>query len=243
MSSVFLTGEWKKLVMINFIIDPERLDRYLPAGTRINYFEGKCYLTLVAFTFNNIQFKRMLSLYPQVYEVNLRFYVIPEDGSQEDRGVVFIKEIVGQPLLALGANLIYREHYSVLSVHHHHLLYGKEQSIQYEWKTGQWNWIRMLVTQEANNIEEGSEAHFITQQPYGYTKASENKTLAYSVSHSAWKIFKLRSYSFNIQYGESFGEDFAFLQNENPASFQIADGSSVSIQARRKFELKTNGKY
>ena len=48
----FLTAEWKNLVMLNYAVDGSLLERFVPAGTQLDSFEGSTYLSLVGFEFN-----------------------------------------------------------------------------------------------------------------------------------------------------------------------------------------------
>ena len=47
----FLTAEWRKLIMANYLVEPELLKPYLPAGTELDYWNGKLHLSLVGFMF------------------------------------------------------------------------------------------------------------------------------------------------------------------------------------------------
>src|SRR5690606_34983243 len=49
----FLTADWKHLILINYEVNPELLKPYLPTGTEIDLFDGKCYVSLVGFLFHN----------------------------------------------------------------------------------------------------------------------------------------------------------------------------------------------
>jgi uncharacterized protein YqjF (DUF2071 family) len=48
---VFLSAEWRDLVMLNYAVDPKLLTGYAPRGTLLDSFEGKTYLSLVGFRF------------------------------------------------------------------------------------------------------------------------------------------------------------------------------------------------
>ncbi|MGB1316093.1 MAG: DUF2071 domain-containing protein, partial [Chitinophagales bacterium] len=53
MKNTFLTAEWKNLIMINYEIDPSLLLSFLPSATELDSFDGKYYVSLVAFMFKN----------------------------------------------------------------------------------------------------------------------------------------------------------------------------------------------
>lgn len=48
----FLTAQWKHLLMLNYAVDPELLEPYVPAGTELDTFAGKTYVSLIGFEFN-----------------------------------------------------------------------------------------------------------------------------------------------------------------------------------------------
>ncbi len=45
--SVFLKAEWKKLAIANYAVDPSLLKPYIPAHTSLDYWDNKCYISLV----------------------------------------------------------------------------------------------------------------------------------------------------------------------------------------------------
>jgi uncharacterized protein YqjF (DUF2071 family) len=49
----FLTAEWRKLAVVNYVIEPAKLKEFLPYKTELNLFEGKCLVSLVGFMFLN----------------------------------------------------------------------------------------------------------------------------------------------------------------------------------------------
>src|SRR5215469_8653670 len=94
---VFLTAEWRNLVLFNYAVDPGLLGKLAPPGTVIDSFEGKTYVSLVAFEFNSTRLRGVrVPLHQAFEEVNLRFYVRRED----KRGVVFIRELVPKRAVA-----------------------------------------------------------------------------------------------------------------------------------------------
>ena len=115
----FLKAEWNNLALINYEIDADILKDYLPIGTEIDYWNGKCYISLVGFMFENVKILGLkIPFHTRFEEVNLRFYVKRFENNEWKRGVVFIKEIVPKPALTLVANTIYKEHYETLPMFH-----------------------------------------------------------------------------------------------------------------------------
>jgi uncharacterized protein YqjF (DUF2071 family) len=72
----FLNAEWRWLAMLNYEIDPALVQPYLPAGTEIDFFEGKTYVSLVGFMFLGTKVIGIpVPFHRNFEEVNLRFYV------------------------------------------------------------------------------------------------------------------------------------------------------------------------
>ncbi|MGF1636691.1 MAG: DUF2071 domain-containing protein, partial [Cyclobacteriaceae bacterium] len=49
----FLKAEWRNLAIANYIIDKSVLDKYIPFGTELDLWKGKCFVSLVGFMFKN----------------------------------------------------------------------------------------------------------------------------------------------------------------------------------------------
>lgn len=43
----FLKAEWKNLALFNYEVNREVLKKYVPAGTEIDLWNNKCYVSLV----------------------------------------------------------------------------------------------------------------------------------------------------------------------------------------------------
>ena len=118
--ATFLTAQWKKLAIVNYTVDPELLYPFLPAKTEIDIYDGKCFLSLVGFLFQNTKVLGIKVPYHINFEeVNLRFYVkhtLPD--GEEKRGVVFIKEVVPKKTITWMANKMFHEKYETMLMKH-----------------------------------------------------------------------------------------------------------------------------
>ncbi|MCU1289737.1 MAG: hypothetical protein JWN60_1966, partial [Acidobacteria bacterium] len=62
--------------MANYEISPELLKEFVPNGTELDFHEGKCYVSLVAFMFQDTRVLGVpVPFHINFEEVNLRFYV------------------------------------------------------------------------------------------------------------------------------------------------------------------------
>lgn len=74
----FLSAVWCDLLLANYEVDSHVLQRFVPAGTSLDNFEGRHYVSLVAFRFEKTSVLGLPALFHRRFEeVNLRFYVKP----------------------------------------------------------------------------------------------------------------------------------------------------------------------
>ena len=125
----FLTAEWRKLVMLNYLVEPELLQPFVPYGTELDYWNGKLHVSLVGFMFLNTKVLGIpIPFHRNFEEMNLRFYVRYKHGEDWRRGVVFIKEIVPKFMISIVANTIYGEHYETPPMDH--LIEKREEKLK-----------------------------------------------------------------------------------------------------------------
>ena len=90
---VFLTAEWRNLAMLNYEVDAGLLLPFVPAGTELDDWNGKVFVSMVGFRFLKTKlFGLTIPFHSNFDEVNLRFYVRRREGDEVRRGVVFIEE-------------------------------------------------------------------------------------------------------------------------------------------------------
>ena len=112
MNPVFLTAEWRDLVMLNYAVDPAILVPHVPNGTELDTWEGTTFTSLVAFSFLSTRVKSLpIPFHRDFEEINLRFYVRAKGPEGWRRGVVFVKEVVPRLAIASVARWLYNENY------------------------------------------------------------------------------------------------------------------------------------
>ncbi|MEM7575643.1 MAG: DUF2071 domain-containing protein [Bacteroidota bacterium] len=232
----FLQAEWRKLILVNYEIDPRVLQPLLPAKTELDVWQGRCYVSVVGFMFLRT---RLLGIkipwHVNFPEVNLRFYVRHHDGQQWKRGVVFIQEIVPKVAISFVANTLYREHYVTRKMGYNWSPTASGQRVSYSWKkSGYWQEISVEAAQLAQAIEEGSEVEFITEHYWGYSQQGREKTIEYEVTHPRWEHYPVKSYNLKVDFSKNYGADFAFLDDAQPRSVMLAEGSPITVEHRRK---------
>ncbi len=228
----FLTAEWRKLAIINYEINPSILSKYVPFGTELDLWQGKCYVSLIGFMFVNTRLLGIkIPFHTNFEEVNLRFYVKHFEGKEWKRGVVFIKEIVPKSAITFIANTIYQENYETMPMKHDWVFENDKIEVKYEWKKSQkWYLLKVTANKELLVIEPNSEAEFITEHYWGYAKNTETNTNEYGVRHPRWEQYKVLDYEVNVDFETIYGSEFSFLNEQTPISVILAEGSAISIE-------------
>ena len=228
----FLKAEWRKLAIINYEIDPKILEKYLPKGTELDFYQGKCYVSVVGFMFLNTKLLGLpIPFHRNFEEVNLRFYVKKKEENHWKRGVVFIKEIVPKPALSFVANSVYKENYITRPMKNKMHQKDQELLIKYSWKDKTWNSIEITAENQPLKMETNSEFEFITEHYYGFTK-KENKTSEYEVCHPKWEYYVVKNHQLEIDFQKVYGNDFECLNHQKPISVMLAEGSGIEVKTK-----------
>jgi len=240
MTKTFLTAEWRKLIMAQYVVSPQTLFPFLPRGVELDLFEGRCYVSLVGFLFDRVRVRGIaIPFHTKFEEINLRFYVrrIEADGSRR-RGVVFIREFVPRFAIAYVAKRFYDEPYLTLPTRHHIASSNQSLAVDYEWKHGdRWHRLNVVTSSSAQPIVAGSEEEFLTEHYWGYTKRSDGSTSEYEVRHPRWQTYAARQAEVKADFGTLYGDGFASLTETQPISVLLAEGSAVSVQDGRRLTL------
>ncbi|MGD0404886.1 MAG: DUF2071 domain-containing protein [Candidatus Acidiferrales bacterium] len=230
--SVFLSAEWRDLVMLSYEVSPRLLQPYVPRGTELDSFQGKTFVSLVGFRFLNTKLFGILPIpfHTDFDEVNLRFYVRRCEARADKRGVVFIREIVPRRAIALVARLAYRENYVALPMKHKLAMNGPTVAADYQWKlNGQWCRLRAQAAQPSIQPAEGSLEQFITEHYWGYAAQPGGGCKEYQVVHVPWQVWTAADAGFEGDCEALYSADFSRILNCQPDSAFIADGSRVRV--------------
>lgn len=232
----FLTAEWRKLAMANFEVDPDILLPFVPAKTELDFWNNTCYVSLVGFMFLNTKLKGIkIPFHVNFEEVNLRFYVKYNDQGNWKRGVVFIKEIVPKPAITFVANTLYREKYVTMKMAHYWQEKENNIEVSYQWKCkNKWQQLAVTADKIPRDLSPGSEAEFITEHYWGYSKPNSSTSFEYEVAHPRWQVYDVQSFTLDVDFGMVYGDIFSFLNQATPQSVLLAEGSEIAVKDKRK---------
>ncbi len=240
MQNIYLSAAWRRLLMLNYRVDPAILQTHVPAGTELDIWNGTCYVSVVGFMFMNTRIKGIrVPGHVNFEEINLRFYVRRNDPATGwKRGVVFIREIVPRPAIAWVANTIYREHYDWRPMAHRWQDTADEIEVLYAWREkGAWQSFGVQADAETVPLKAGSEAEFITEHYWGYARRGDAQTIEYQVEHPSWRMHPIRNWHCEIDFEKAYGSAFAHLSKEEPASIFLAEGSDIVVRERNLLKI------
>jgi uncharacterized protein YqjF (DUF2071 family) len=149
--------------MLNYEVDPGLLEGFVPSGTILDSFDGRTYISLVAFQIRRTKLFGSLAVpfHTDFDEVNLRFYVRRKVDNEHRRGVVFIAKI---------ARLAYGENYVRSPMRHRVSRNGTTMNAQYEWRLKDaWCKVHATASVAPAPAEEGTLEQFIPEHYWGYS--------------------------------------------------------------------------
>jgi hypothetical protein len=229
---VFLTAEWRYLAMLNYEVDPGLLLPLVPAGTELDRWNGRVFVSLVGFRFLKTKvFGLAIPFHSNFDEVNLRFYVRRRVKDELRRGVVFIREIVPRRAIAFIARFLYNENYVALPMAHEITDAGNGGlAVAYRWKMrNNWSGISVKVEGEPQVPREGSHEQFITEHYWGCAAQPDGGCMEYRVTHPSWKVWNVPQPEFSGDVDKLYGKEFAAVLGGRPTSAFLAEGSAVTV--------------
>ena len=223
----FLTARWENLALLNYIVPPEVLTPHLPPGLVLDTRDGHAFASLVAFDFFDT---RVLGVpwpgFRNFPEVNLRFYV----RHGEERGVVFIRELVPRWLVAFIARTLYNEPYAATPMRNtcqetpDHLT----MTYRFDWQ-GRRQTLRVTGAKPLETPPADSPAHFFKEHRWGYGTTRRGQPVRYEVTHPVWQTYRATSFDLDLDWAHVYGPAWAFLQDAEPHSVVLAAGSPVAV--------------
>jgi uncharacterized protein YqjF (DUF2071 family) len=229
----FLTAQWKNLLFFNYAVSDATLAPYLPPHLELDRWEGKAYVSIVAFDFTNTRIRGMgvpnlpgLRDFP---ELNLRFYVRQGD----KRGVMFIREIVPNPLVAGLARVWYNEPYVAAKLtrtiglensgertERHTLVWqGSEQAVA------------VAVLNQPQIPSEDDFSAWVMNIPWGFGQRPGNRPIRFRVQHPPWRTLPVTGCEITLDFAALYGDRWNFLRDRAADSVIFAEGSPVTVYA------------
>lgn len=218
--------------MLNYEVDASLLLPFLPAGTELDRWREKLFVSIVGFRFLNTKMFGLLPIpmHSIFEEVNLRFYVRRQTGSEIRRGVVFIREMVPRRAIAFVARTLYNENYVAVPMAHEIRTVGDNLNVSYRWQNGiAWSGIKLETDGNPGLPGEDSLEQFITEHYWGYAAQPCGGCVEYRVEHPSWRVWQVRQSMFEGDAEKLCGDKIAAVLRGKPGSAFLAEGSAVRV--------------
>ncbi len=229
---VFLSAEWRKLLMLNFEVEPALVRPYLPNGVELDFFEGKTFVSVVGFMFMNTRLKGFpIPFHQNFEEINLRFYTRYKHEGEWKRGVGFVRELVPKSAISWVANAVYHEPYLAVKMAHKIVHTAEALNVRYSWLQGQQeHFMSAKAAPKSEPMQEGSLNEFIAEHYWGFGRHREEKVVIYQVEHPKWEVYPVQEWQMQINVGKVYGEQFVPTLQQKPVSVFVAEGSEIKVR-------------
>jgi uncharacterized protein len=227
----FLTARWSNIFLATYAAPEEPLRPHLPPGLEFDRRDGKCFVSLVAFDFLDT---RVLGVpWPgcrNFPEVNLRMYV--RHGDQ--RGVVFIRELVPVRLVAAMARFLYNEPY--LATPMQSVVTDLAERIHVEHRIefgGRTHVLAATGSKQSFEPKSDSVEHFFKEHEWGFGVV-RGHTKRYRVDHPIWTVYPVIDWNVDIDWATLYGPAWSVMQGAAPYSTILAAGSPVKVHTGKR---------
>jgi|HubBroStandDraft_2_1064218.scaffolds.fasta_scaffold296059_2 uncharacterized protein YqjF (DUF2071 family) len=226
----FLTARWSNVLLATFVVPPDLLAPHLPVGLDLDTRDGHAFASLVAFDFLDT---RVLGIpwpgFRTFPELNLRFYVRRRD----ERGVVFVRELVPNRFVAWMARTLYNEPYVAAPMSSAVTEDAERLSVEHRLSfAGRTHTMRAVASKPAYVPEPTSDEAFFKEHHWGYGKTRSGRTLRYHVWHPVWPVYPVLETHIELDWATVYGPRWASMQGATPASTMLAVGSQIAVYPR-----------
>ena len=227
----FLTAVWSDLILISYAVPDEVLTPYLSPGLELDRWEGSAWCSLVAFNFEqarvlgwSVPYPRSLCDFP---EFNLRFYVTLKG----QRGVVFVRELAPNPLVCGLAELLYNEPYTAVPMTSRVTQIGDLRRVRHDFVVaGKAQRVAVSARGPSAVPADDSFETWVKEQEAGFNhQRFGGNVTGFRVWHPAWRVYPVEEYTLDVGFAHLYGPQWSFLQDREPNSVVLAEGSQIEI--------------
>jgi uncharacterized protein YqjF (DUF2071 family) len=226
-----LTARWMNLVLLTYEVPEKLLRSHIHPSLKLDRWNGQTHISLVAFDFQDTRlFGWRIPGFVNFPEVNLRTYVRHGD----ERGVVFIRELVTSPIIAFIARAWYNEPYRAVPLWSQVEEQVHEVSAHRRWRVGgSAHQIRVVGSATSWTPATTSLEHHFKEHEWGFGRSRSGRLLRYRVQHPCWSVRQITSSLVQVGFATTYGERWGFLDHSEPISMIFAVGSEVAVHPAR----------
>lgn len=230
LSTPFLRSRWSDVVLVTYAVPREALAPRLPPGVELDERDGQVFLSFVTLDLSEV---RVLGLpvpgcraFP---DVNLRFYA-RQGPEPPRRGVVFVRELVPLWLVAWVARTLFHEPFDYAPIESRVERGDGRVVIRRSFERGGRRHAVEVVAADRGEVPpESSAAHFFKERLWGFGADPFGEALAFPVEHPPWEALPIESWTLDAEFARIYGPEWAFLDELEPTSVDLARGSATAL--------------
>lgn len=225
-----MTTEWRAVLGVTYPADEALLEPYLPRGCEIDRLEGSARVSVVAFRFCRTRVGGVpIAWHVNFPEINLRFYVRIGD----QRAVVFLREFVSRPAIALTAKVFYNEPYRTIRMKDRLIAptvwNDSRLGVRHRFGPGLRNRLEAWADPVSELPDPHSPAYWLTHHELGVGRGHDGRVSRYRVEHDVWALHAVHDLRVEIDYAALYGAQWGYLADIAPSHITLAAGSAVRI--------------
>ncbi|MDE2787879.1 MAG: DUF2071 domain-containing protein [Chloroflexota bacterium] len=235
-----ITARWRNVAILSWPTEDGLLVPFLPNGLALDRWRGTAYISLVCLFMENLRVLGLPALPRKFAELNLRCYVRPTHGSDDRKGVVFLRQLVSSRLVALAGRVFFREPMLATALFHKCEPADPgngpdQQSVRYRWaNAGHDGELRVTARGDTYFAEPGSLDEFLTHRYWGYNGKSGQGVRAYRISREPWSLVPVVDHELKCDAETLYGPQIADAMAGPPASALLALGSESRVHLPTK---------
>lgn len=226
-----IVGECRNIAIVNYIADVNLLRDMIPPGYEINLHNGQCYLSLVAYTFSKPKFIGIKLPKRSFHVVCLRSYIRAIQPPYRE-GIINIREMVSGKLVAIFNSFLFDDVARAIPMWNSSKKKVNSRTLKYIIKRKRYHTIRLKTAVAPEKVKTSDDAFFFVRETDLFCGTGRDTLTAYACHHPVWNIFPVKDHSLNIKFGKLFGKEFRSLNDQEPVSVYLAEGSSLAIKPR-----------
>lgn len=215
--------EWNDAVFLHWQVDLPALQGLVPPDLEIDLFEGKPWISTVAFTMDKIRPRYLLSFSPisNFHEINIRTYV--KKGNKS--GVYFLSIEGGTRISCEVARVLSELPYRYSKINRTKNLYYSENEFFRD---------RMKIRYETGqSIKEKSELDLWLTERYALFQDTESAINEFEIHHLEWPIYNIDIIELDIDYPR-----FNEFMGRKPHRIHYSTGVKVIAWDKKKTQKK-----
>lgn len=213
--------EWNNALFLHWEVELSELEKFVPKELEIDLFDGKPWISVVAFTMEKIRPKNLPSFSPisNFDEINIRTYV----KSNDKTGVYFLSIEGGKKLSCKIAKRMSELPYRFSKI--------KRTKNQYESSNSEFNdKLNIEFTIEKKRKEKTKLDTWLTER-YALFQDTEKSINEFEIHHLEWSIHEIELKKMDLDYPK-----FSKLIKNEPDKIQYSKGVQVIAWGKNKRE-------